>query len=192
MNLQNIILFVAALFCSKSNAQHQHNNDRDSIHASSQIEKESKDSATQFIAVLTAYLDLKNALVINDANKAASSAMSLLKAIDALDKKRLTTKQDLIWTMYVEKLYFDAEHIKGTPESEHQREHFVSLSQNLYEVTKVFKTNSDNLYYQFCPMANDGKGAFWLSEQSKIRNPYFGKKMLSCGSTKETLPARKQ
>ncbi|MBK6861622.1 MAG: DUF3347 domain-containing protein [Saprospiraceae bacterium] len=192
MKLQNIILLVATFFFSKSNAQHHHHHDHDSIHISSQIEKTSKDTVTQFNAVLTAYLDLKNALVMNDANKAATSAKSFMKAIDALDTKRLTNKQDLIWTMYAEKLSFDLEHIKGAPETEHQREHFVSLSKNLYEVAKVFKANPDDLYYQFCPMANDGKGAFWLSEQSKIRNPYFGKKMLSCGSTKETLQAAKR
>lgn len=31
----------------------------------------------------------------------------------------------------------------------------------------------------FCPMPFDGQGAYWLSDSSKIRNPYFGEKRLS-------------
>ena len=43
------------------------------------------------------------------------------------------------------------------------------------------------IYYQHCPMANDGKGANWLSKEEEIKNPYFGSMMLSCGKTIETL-----
>jgi hypothetical protein len=38
-----------------------------------------------------------------------------------------------------------------------------------------------NVYYQFCPMAFDNKGAYWISKTEDVRNPYFGLKMLSCG-----------
>ena len=43
------------------------------------------------------------------------------------------------------------------------------------------------VYYQFCPMAINNKGAYWLSELKSIRNPYFGEQMMNCGETKETL-----
>jgi len=29
--------------------------------------------------------------------------------------------------------------------------------------------------------------SFWLSDNEKIKNPYYGSKMLSCGTTKEVL-----
>jgi len=43
------------------------------------------------------------------------------------------------------------------------------------------------VYLQFCPMANGGKGASWLSKDEEIRNPYFGSRMLKCGRIKETI-----
>ena len=43
------------------------------------------------------------------------------------------------------------------------------------------------VYYQFCPMAFNEKGAFWLSTTKEISNPYFGDQMLTCGEIKETL-----
>jgi hypothetical protein len=42
-------------------------------------------------------------------------------------------------------------------------------------------------YYQFCPMAKDGKGANWLSKENAVKNPYYGTMMLSCGKVIETI-----
>ena len=36
-------------------------------------------------------------------------------------------------------------------------------------------------------MAFDNKGAYWLSEEKEIRNPYFGSKMLTCGETADSV-----
>ena len=36
-------------------------------------------------------------------------------------------------------------------------------------------------------MANDKKGAFWISESKEIKNPYLGKKMPTCGEVKEEI-----
>jgi hypothetical protein len=43
------------------------------------------------------------------------------------------------------------------------------------------------LYLEYCPMANGNEGAYWLSNEKQIKNPYFGDKMLKCGSVKETI-----
>ena len=62
----------------------------------------------------------------------------------------------------------------------------MSLSKNMYELIKVAKP-AETVYYQFCPMANDGKGANWLSKENGIKNPYYGSQMLTCGKTVETI-----
>lgn len=43
------------------------------------------------------------------------------------------------------------------------------------------------MYKDFCPMYNNGKGAFWLSETKEIKNPYLGKAMPTCGTIQEEL-----
>jgi len=48
------------------------------------------------------------------------------------------------------------------------------------------KLSSGNIYKDFCPMALDG-GAYWLSSEKNILNPYYGDKMLKCGTVKEVL-----
>lgn len=136
--------------------------------------------------VFSAYFKLKDALAKDDGVTAASTAKELFKAIDAAKMDAMKANEHDIWMKYQEKLSYDAEHIKGVTETEHQREHFISLSKNMYEVMKVFKADVP-VYYQHCPMANDGKGADWLSLEQKISNPYMGKQMLTCGKTVETI-----
>jgi hypothetical protein len=46
---------------------------------------------------------------------------------------------------------------------------------------------SGSIYVQYCPMANEGKGGYWLSSQEEIMNPYYGDDMLHCGEVKETI-----
>jgi hypothetical protein len=136
--------------------------------------------------VYAAYFALKDALAKDDGNTASAKAKVLFNAIDKVDMNKLNPTQHNVWMKYQEKLSYDAEHIKGVTELEHQREHFISLSKNMYEVMKVIKMDVP-VYYDYCPMANDGKGATWLSLEQKISNPYMGKQMPTCGKVQETL-----
>ena len=80
-----------------------------------------------------------------------------------------------------------AEHISNNAAKiNHQREHFDMLSQDVYDFVKAFPAGQ-TLYRDHCPMYNDGKGAMWLSETREIKNPYYGKKMITCGSIKEAI-----
>ena len=61
-----------------------------------------------------------------------------------------------------------------------------NINITVYTLAKSFGSNR-TLYHDLCPMAFDDQGAYWLSESKEIRNPYFGDKMLKCGSTKVIL-----
>ena len=92
----------------------------------------------------------------------------------------------MVWMKVVANLKEDAEHISDTKDAGNQRDHFATLSKSIYELIKVSKQDTPT-YFQHCPMANDGKGADWLSKENTIKNPYFGSMMLSCGKTVETI-----
>jgi hypothetical protein len=36
-------------------------------------------------------------------------------------------------------------------------------------------------------MYNENKGAMWISEMKEVKNPYFGAKMLTCGTVEEVI-----
>lgn len=147
------------------------------------------DSTSVFKYVVDSYFDLKDALANDRGDSARMAAKSLYDAIDKAPMNKMTADQHKAWMQYEEKLSYNAEHIKSTDDIDHQREHFVSLSSDLFKLMKALNINTVELYYQYCPMANEGKGAYWISDQSKVSNPYMGSKMPSCGSTKETLKA---
>lgn len=69
---------------------------------------------------------------------------------------------------------------------EEQRKLFSQLTT---EVESLFKESiSDGeIYKQYCPMAFEGKGGYWISNVEEIRNPYYGDKMLKCGKVTEII-----
>lgn len=147
---------------------------------------ETKAEVPQLKAVFDNYFALKDALVKTDGNTASAKANDLLTAISAVSMEKLAMDEHMPWMKVMKDLAFDAEHISETKDPSHQREHFTTLSKNMYTLMKVSKQETPT-YFQHCPMANDGKGADWLSKENAIKNPYFGSEMMTCGKTVETL-----
>jgi copper chaperone CopZ len=137
----------------------------------------------QLQAIFDGYFALKNALVQSDGKAASAQAKSLETALNAVQMNKLAPEEHTAW---MKDLSAQAKPIAETQDLAAQREHFMALSKNMYELLKVAKQATPT-YYQFCPMANDGKGANWLSKESTVKNPYYGSQMLTCGKTVETI-----
>lgn len=137
-------------------------------------------------SVYAHYFAVKDALVKSDAGIASTKAKELLKEINAVKMESLGTDEHKVYMKYLADLKTDAGHIAESKDVSHQREHFTSLSQNMYEVMKSIKPGY-TVYLDHCPMFNDGKGANWISKESSIKNPYYGSQMLTCGKIIETI-----
>ncbi|SDB27984.1 Protein of unknown function [Flavobacteriaceae bacterium MAR_2010_188] len=122
-------------------------------------------------ALWTDYLDLKTALVETNADNAKIAANQLSADLEKLDNESLKTL---------------ATTISNSQDIEEQRKAFSELSASMENVLKTSMSDGQ-IYKQFCPMAFDNKGGYWLSDSEEIRNPYFGSKMLKCGKVTETI-----
>ena len=143
-----------------------------------------KSANTNIDKITAAYLGVKNALAAGNGTAAGANAKELFDALSAQPDKGMNPGQQKLLNSYLDKLKFDSRHISETTAVDHQREHFASLSKNMYEVLNGLKMNNSTLYEQYCPM----KKAYWLSETPTIKNPYYSDKMMAtCGSTKATL-----
>jgi len=78
--------------------------------------------------------------------------------------------------------------IRLAEDVEKQRVAYTQFEDALYQSIKAFAVTEKPIYRQYCPMAQNSKGAYWLSDKKLIRNSYFGEQMLTCGETKETIP----
>ena len=136
---------------------------------------------------ITDYLQVKTALTNDDSDSAGVYARILWTDLNNIPMDKLSADQLKIWKKYYGALFSITKKIGGNNDLKNQRKQFTDLSPKFYEILSAMKVNTTDLYYQYCPMAD----AYWISENSKIANPYYGKQMLSCGSTKETLKAIK-
>lgn len=131
-----------------------------------------------FEELVPIYLELKDALVASDAQAARKTAG---KALTLLDKRPEASALKTLREGFSN--LAEAKDLPG------QREAFRQVSELLIGSGQGIKHHGQTLYVQFCPMANNDKGAYWVSSQQEIRNPYFGEAMLGCGETRATWGA---
>ena len=137
--------------------------------------------------IVNNYLLLKNALVKDDSKAAATAAKALLVSFTNGNTSSLDPKQKKEFADLAEDAKEHAEHIgDNAGKIAHQREHFALLSKDVNDVIKTFGTNK-KLYQDYCPMYDQGKSGYWISERKDIQNPYYGAEMLTCGGLVKTL-----
>ena len=116
------------------------------------------------------YLEIKVALANSDVEQVQETADSMAETFD----------EDLVELMSLAQQMSEAEDI------EVQREIFALFTE---KVGPLFQNalSEGTIYKKLCPMAFDSKGALWYADVEEISNPYFGEKMLRCGSIVETI-----
>lgn len=156
----------------------------------SRMEKRLQVSKTfkgQLEKVFENYLDLKDALVKDEAPAAKKGADKLLATLEKVDMKLLSDHEaHNHWMTISKEIKSSSEAIGKTSDIEKQRGHFKHLSAHLSKGVRLFGVNKE-VYEQFCPMADNNQGAYWLSIKEEINNPYMGGKMLTCGTTEATI-----
>lgn len=141
----------------------------------------------QLGSVFSSYLELKEAFVDSEAEPIQSEASDTEEALANVDMKLVSGAAHNDWMAYLTPIQNALSEIQSSDDISAQRRSFNTLSDNLYKSAKAFGLGGKEAYYQHCPMAFNNEGAYWLSDQEKIRNPYFGDKMLTCGEVKEKL-----
>lgn len=130
---------------------------------------------------LSSYFEIKDALVASDPALVARKADDMRKAMPGVAKgwgageREAHAKLDKFLTQ-----------LSGARDLQTQRTQFRLLSEALIGIAKPLGTSKNPIYLQYCPMANDNRGGYWISRDSSIRNPYYGEAMLTCGEVRAT------
>ena len=145
------------------------------------------DFQNQLKVVVESYLLLKDNLVNDDTSGSINHGKNLLANLDRVDMKLLVDNDaHMQWMTLLKDIKTAATSLSNEIEIESQRNYFKPLSSSITKAVELFGINQ-TLYSQFCPMADNDKGAYWLSKEEEIFNPYFGDAMLKCGSVKQVI-----
>lgn len=144
------------------------------------------DVAAHVKEVASHYFHIKHALVSDDVAEAKKSATMMLQVISQFDNSLLSAEQKTEYSKHIGAIKEHADAIVKVADINAERMHFSELSTHTYELIKAFGTGK-KIYYDHCPMAFKGKGAYWLNESVTIQNPYMGTKMPGCGSVEQVV-----
>jgi Protein of unknown function (DUF3347) len=140
--------------------------------------------------VVTTYYQLKDAFVASDATAADSAVKKLIVATDSMNSALKTdTVQYAATHVYIDSMLLQSNNLLAMKagDVDAKRAPFEKISDQVYGLIKKVSLKNAGIYREFCPMAFNDKGAFWLSNIAEIKNPYFGKKMLECGEVTDSL-----
>ncbi|HUH29352.1 efflux RND transporter periplasmic adaptor subunit [Gelidibacter sp.] len=141
----------------------------------------------QLKTVFDDYMVIEKALVKDNAETPKKAAEDLLKSLKKVDMKLVKGEPGHSrWMLLDKELQQSALAISKTSDINQQRDHFIHLSAHLINAVKTFGINQ-KVYVDYCPMVKDDLGAFWLSTEEEILNPYFGASMLRCGEITDEI-----
>ncbi|MEB3345293.1 DUF3347 domain-containing protein [Aquimarina gracilis] len=162
-------ILLIVISCGKDKKQEVDNADLNSTDSHSEVEFSDKNIQQ----VYAMYLEIKAGLVNSDIEVVRSTSKKLEETLeDTEEYKQLKATSKLI---------------SLTKDLQKQRDFFVTITDEIDNIVSNANIISGEVYKQYCPMAFDGSGGYWLSDSEEIRNPYFGNKMLKCGNVKETI-----
>ena len=128
---------------------------------------------SRYNEVYKSYIQIKNALVESNSEETKLAAENLATAFANIGVDELLMDEVTI--------------IIGSNDIKGQRKSFSVLSNEVAKLLSSAKIKSGKIYKQYCPMAFNFKGAYWLAAEKEIRNPYFGDQMLNCGEVKAEI-----
>ena len=141
-----------------------------------------------FKNVISAYIVLKNLFIEEDLNKINKAISNMKDKVNKVSGDLMKNEGAKTWNQHAKLYNRILDEMEYIDALEDKRSYFSHISEIVYCTIKSFGfTNNQKLYATYCPMAFDGKGAYWVSETKEIENPYFGSKMLKCGEIEETM-----
>ncbi len=164
----------------------QHQMNQPEVNISNELFEVSSEFRNQLRKVFEVYLPLKDALIETDVNSTKQKASPLMAAVNGVDMSLVKGNAHNEWVKDFLVLKLSTQAILDQSDVEKIRESLSPLSDQLYQTLKKYQVKTGG-YRQFCPMAFDNKGAFWLSDSEEVLNPYFGDAMLTCGSIEEEM-----
>lgn len=148
-----------------------------------------------FGRMLSTYFELKDQFIAENDTAIAQKTVALISDVAGAAVGFEEFKNDSVVAAtarsYAVSISSELKSIVSEQDREERRKSFQVVSEQIYDLIRTVRYDRAVVYHQYCPMAFNDAGAFWLSNSSDIRNPYLPKKMLTCGEVKDSIDFRK-
>ena len=146
----------------------------------------SDDEKTKIEALLSEYLKLKDALVADDLQLSKKEITALKLKVEEINTIGLKGEAEKVWKMVNTQLINRTRELSEAKDLKEIRGGFDELSSEVIMLVSKLQVSSQ-LFVLHCPMADNNRGADWISLSSEVLNPYYGKAMLGCGEVTKTI-----
>jgi len=142
----------------------------------------------QLAQVLRAYFGIADALAADDFKTATNKVELMQTRLKQADPKLLDEAKREQWNQINKAMGEALQRFLHTPALEAARTAFESISGQMEKSVRTFGSGDlAPVYVLHCPMAFGNRGAHWLQPYERVNNPYYGARMLRCGSVTDTL-----
>lgn len=131
-----------------------------------------------------AYIRGKDALVESDLDAAVTEFAVFVEILNEIGEHDLSGDGHVAWMESWSALTDTATELIGAGDIDEARSSFRILSDELIAAVEMFGIDGV-IYRQYCPMAFDDEGAYWISDEEQIQNPYLPETMPGCGEVIE-------
>jgi len=136
--------------------------------------------------VVNTYLELGEALMQDDAEAARDRAEQIREMLERNEQENMDLQPQAkeLYTNAAHIIRQSARNLLAADTMPPIRTAYAAMAPAAYKLAKISDFNGQDLYYQFCPEALEGEGAYWLSRTAEINNPYGeNDSMKNCGET---------
>lgn len=144
------------------------------------------DFRSEVTGLVQSYLEMKDALFASDFGEARQKAAEAEQKLEAIGEHRLDGSAHTAWMQTWNNLQGHLRPMAASEDIETLRGEFRYLSDLMVVTVKSFGIEGV-VYQQYCPMAFGDEGAYWLSSEEQIRNPYLPESMPGCGEVIERI-----
>jgi Cu(I)/Ag(I) efflux system membrane fusion protein len=130
------------------------------------------------------YIEIKNNLVLSDPTLSSKAASRFSKTINNISSGALEEQPSKIWIQQKNQILNTLKTMETSQDIDFLRKEFSTLTKGVTEIVETFGLSKGEVFVDFCPMAFNDQGGYWLSELEEIKNPYYGDAMLKCGVVK--------
>ncbi len=164
--------------------QHSHHHTEAPAVSQAELGKQAKNALKP---LFENYFKIKDALASDNPEEARHSSEAMLKALRSISEAQFSGTAHQVWEQHSRLLNKALSTMPQQQDVEKFRAAFQQVSDAMIVVAKTFRPLNQALYVDYCPMAANNRGAYWLSNFEEIRNPYFGSAMLSCGEVTDVI-----